>query len=181
MFEDRLTPSASFRFVAPNDVTTPAQYATTTNWFKLEGDSTLNYPVDGDSVYFQPLATGAFIEGMPVYVSQNCVIPQAYDFGGLHLQGGYEATVSVQDNTSTDFLELRSGAIAQLGTSSDLFVTAASTSPAACSIARRTRASSTSLELPRPAPQPLSGAGSSPHSRSAPPCRSKAPATTSPP
>ena len=101
MLEDRLTPSAVFRWNATVD---GANYYHASNWLILAGTAEEDYPTDGDEVFFQSIANGPMTEEGQPYASFDCYIPEVYAFSGIHLQCGYTGTESVQDTTSTGIL-----------------------------------------------------------------------------
>lgn len=108
--------------------TQPGGYGNIANWISENGE--IRVPTDLDNLVFGASPTapeqppiGPPSPPPPPPPSIDCVIPQAFVFSGIHLLESYTATVTTQDNTVVGTLELRNGAIAQIGYDNDLYVT----------------------------------------------------------
>ena len=106
------------------------EFTEASSWFQTVGTTNTEIPGHMDHIVLgvTPSGSGPMIDGEPTSLvpsNANCTVPVAIAFGSIRVKIDYSATLSVKDDTSAGYLELRNGVLDQVGENNDFTVTTA--------------------------------------------------------
>ena len=104
------------------------EFTEASSWFQTVGTTNTEIPGYMDHIVLgvTPSGSGPMIDGEPTSLvpsNANCTVPVAIAFGSIRVKIDYSATLSVKDDTSAGYLELRNGVLDQVGENDDFTVT----------------------------------------------------------